>query len=270
MHMKRVWGHVVAGVTFVVGGIVAIAACKHDDSTLFVQDVLEGQPVTAGELCSFTADPTQPFISSGVLDIALRSGYSATYLLGNQAVPEVNSQQLQTETNIITVQGAVVRVTDTFGVQQSTFTRLAAATLYPSSGSLPGYAPITIEILDAPTLSGDAFLQATVLAGGIARLVTYVTFFGVTTGGDSVQSDAFEFPVDVCDTCLIGFSAADENPLEPEPNCLVAASSTTASSLPAPCVPGQDSVIDCSQCLEFAACHGKVPAGTVVVDAGGQ
>jgi hypothetical protein len=265
MLMKRVWGHVMAGVTFVVGGIVTITACKHDDSTLFVQDVLAAPAVTPGQACTFTNDPTQAFISSGVLDIALRQDYSPTYLLANQAVPEVNSQQLQTETDIVTVQGAVVRITDSAGNQLNTFTRLATATVYPSSGSLPGYAPITVTVLDSATIADDAFLQSNVAAGGTTRLVTYVTFFGQTTGGAAIQSDEFEFPVDVCDGCLIAFSAADDNPLGPQPNCATAAANAATSSLPSPCVVGQDSVIDCSQCLGFAACHGAV-AGTI--DAG--
>ena len=56
--MKRVWGHLLAGVSLVVGGGAVIAACKHDDSTLFVQGVLAAQPVSAGAQCIFTSDPT--------------------------------------------------------------------------------------------------------------------------------------------------------------------------------------------------------------------
>jgi hypothetical protein len=267
MLMKRVWGHIAAGVTLLTGGIIGFSACKHDDSTLFVQDVLAGQPVTAGQQCTFSDDPTQAFISSGVLDIALAQDYNPTYLIGNQSVAEVNSQQLQTETNIITVQGAVVRIVDgTSGAQLSTFTRLAAATVYPSSGSVPGYEPITVTTLDSNTIQHDALLLANVGGGGITRLVTYVTFFGVTTGGDNIQSDEFEFPVDVCSGCLISFSATDDNPHAAQPNCLLAGASG-ATAAPAPCVTGQDFPIDCSECQEFTACRGAVPAGAVV-DAG--
>ena len=265
--MKRVWGHIAAGVTLLTGGVVAFSACKHDDSTLFVQDVLAGQPVTAGQQCSFTSDPTQPFISSGLLDIALASDYNPTYLIGNQSVPEVNSQQLQTETDIIMVQGAVVRITDSSGKQLSTFTRLAAATVYPSSGSVPGYAPITVTTVDSSTISNDVLLEANVSGGGTTRLVTYVTFFGVTTGGNNIQSDEFEFPVDVCSGCLISYSATDDNPLSTfQPNCLLAGASG-ATAAPSPCRTGQDFPIDCAECQDFAACHGAVPIGTVV-DAG--
>jgi hypothetical protein len=258
MLMKRVWGHLLAGVSFLACGVAAVGACKSDDSTLFVQGVLAAQPVSAGAQCSFTSDPTQPFISSGVLDIAFRSEYDPTYLIGNQAVPEVNSQQLATETDIITVQGAIVRITDAAGNQLNDFSRLAATTVYPSSGSVPGYAPITVTTLDSTTVNSDAALQANVKAGGTTRLVTYVQFFGITTGGNSIKSDEFEFPVDVCYGCLVDFSATSDDPSTTyqQPNCIAAAMSTSSSSLPTPCVPGQDFTIDCSECQQVAACRG--------------
>jgi hypothetical protein len=259
--MKRVWGHCLAGATLFAGVVVAMPACKHNDSTLFVQDVLEAQPVSQGAICTFTSDPTQAFISSGVLDIAFRTEYQPTYLIGNQSVPEVNSQQLQTETNIITVQGAIVTITDAAGNQLNKFTRLASATVYPSSGSVPGYAPITVTTIDSTTIASDTFLQQNAANGGTTRLVTYVQFFGQTTGGNQVQSDTFEFPVDVCSGCLVQFSSTSDDPDLPQPNCRGASSSS--SSLPAP---GQDFGIDCSLCQGVSACQGAL-AG-VSADAG--
>jgi hypothetical protein len=273
MLMKRVWGHLLAGVSLLFGAVAATGACKHDDSTLFVQDVLEAQPVSAGALCSFTADPTQPFISSGVLDLAFRTEYDPTYLIGNQAVAEVNSQQLATETDIITVEGAVVRITDAAGNQLNTYTRLASATVYPSTGGTPGYAPITVTTLDSNTLLTDTDLQSNVTAGGTTRLVTYVTFFGQTTGGNSIQSDEFEFPVDVCKStaqfpCLVSFSPTDVNPAFPLPNCKGAGSASSSSSLPSPCIQGQDFPVDCSLCAAtITACQGAA-AGVTIPDAG--
>ncbi|HEY8091087.1 MAG TPA: hypothetical protein VIF09_24660, partial [Polyangiaceae bacterium] len=155
--MKRVWGHVLAGVTLVGVGAILVAACKHNNSTLFVQDVLSPPLVTQGQNCVFTADPTQPVISSGYLDYGLRQHYEANFLVGNQAVAKVNSQNLQTETDIITIQGATVRITDAAGNQLANYTRLAAASVYPSTGTAPGYASVTgVTIVDSDTLAADA------------------------------------------------------------------------------------------------------------------
>jgi hypothetical protein len=264
--MKRVWGHLLAGVSLLAGSIAIMSACKHDDSTLFVQDVLAAQPVSQGQQCKFTSDPTQAFISSGILDIGLRQEYDPTYLIANQSVPVVNSQQLQTETNIITVQGAVVRITDAAGTQLNTFTRLAAATVYPASGSVPGYAPITVTTIDQNTILSDAALLANVMALGRTRLVTYVKFFGQTLGGNSIESDEFEFPVDVCYGCLVTFSVQEINPSAPQPNC-INAGAQSGSSLPQPCVQGQDFTVDCAQCQPLTVCQGAA-VGVVITDAG--
>ena len=91
--------------------------------------------------------------------------------------------------------------------------------------------------------------------------------YGYTLGGDYVESDEFEFPVDICQGCLIRFAPQDVDPAFKAPNCAAAQGSTT--SLPIPCNPGQDDTIDCSQCVQsgIADCNPNIPAG-YVFDAG--
>lgn len=261
--MKRVWGHLLVGLSLLAGATAAVPACVHNDSSLFVQDVLAPQLVTGGAQCIYTNDPTQPFISSGVIDVALTNQYYAHFLLGNQMVPESNSQQLQTETSTIHVEGAVVRITDAAGNQLNTFTRLSSSTVYPASGSTPGYAPIGLTILDSNTVDS---LKGQTAGGSTVRVVTYVTFFGHTLGGKYVESGEFDFPIDICNACLIAFSAQDINPLYSLPNCLGNGSAQT--NLPTPCAPGQDAYVDCATCLTNPACNPKATP-VVIVDAGG-
>jgi hypothetical protein len=273
--MKRVWGHVFSGVSLLGLGVAVISACKSDQSSLFIQDVLAQPLVTPGQACQFTADPTQPSISGGRLDIGFLSGYSATFLVGNQLVPEVNSQQLATETDIITIQGATVRITDAAGNQLAYFTQLAAQTVYPSSGGVPGYAPIQLTIVDQPTIStltSNSADNAIITGGGTFRLVTYTKFFGYTTGGRSVTSDEFEFPVDVCYGCVVEYV---NNPLYPKPNCgspsEAAASSATTSTQPLACTPGEDDNVPCTSCLQLPVCVGgtdKAPLADAGIEAG--
>jgi hypothetical protein len=262
---RRVGGHLLAVAALAAGGAMVMPGCAHDDSTLFVQTVLAPQLVSAGQTCVFTSSPAQTSLSSGILDVGLRTEYDPTYLVGNQMVSQSNSQQLQTETSIITIQGAVVIITDAAGTQLATFTRLSSATVYPASGTTPGYAPISITTVDEATaVTATAGLES----GATVRLVTYVQFFGKTLGGTSVQSDNFEFPVDLCVGCLVTFSATDNNPLLAQPNCAgTGASGSTTSSLPAPCVVGQDYQVDCSQCQGAAVCEGAL-AGKTITDAG--
>jgi hypothetical protein len=270
--MKRLWGHVLVGLSAVSGGSVAFVACVHNDSTIFVQDVLMPQQVANGQSCLFTASTTQPVLSRGTLDLDFRYQYDPSYLLGNQMTAEANSAQLVTETSTVTIQGAVVRITDSGGKQLNTFTRLAAGTIYPAVSGVPGYASISVTTIDNATILADSEIVANVInappRAATVRLVTYVRFFGNTLGGKYVESDEFEFPVDICRGCLISFTPADINPLYAVPNCAQNPTSAGGSSAQQslPCVVGQDLEIDCIQCQDVADCRGSQG---VMLDAGG-
>ena len=264
--MKRVWGHVLAGVGVLAGlgtaGAV-VSACVHNDSTIFVSDVLAPQFVTPGMSCLFTADPTQPVLSAGTLDADLTPEYEAEFLVGNQMVPRGDPNQPQTETSYVTIQGAVVRIVDPLGNQLNTYTWPTSGTIPPSSGTSPGYAPIAVTILDSTTVASLG-LTPTYKGGDIKRLVSYVRFFGNSVGGQSVESDEFSFPVNVCRSCLISFD--NQNPDLPEPNC--AGTSTTATmATSVPCIGGQDFALSCQNCKGISACQGAL-SGMTIVDAG--
>lgn len=211
--MKRVWGNGMTGLLLLAGAAAASAAgpaCVHDNSTIFVSNVLAPQYVTAGMVCQFTPDPTQPVLSEGMLDVAVGLQYTAEFLVGNQIVPRGDPNQPQTETSFVTVEGAVVRIVDENGTQLNTYTRPTAATIPPSSGTTPGYAALGVTIIDEATVKS--------LAPG-ARVVSYVRIFGHTLGGDSVESNEFGFPINVCLGCLISFPAMEQNNDLPKPNC---------------------------------------------------
>jgi hypothetical protein len=222
MPMNRVLGHVVAGAAGLLAIGVVSASCAHDDTTLFVYDVLAAQLVTPPAMCTYTADPTQPYISQGTLDWDIkRSGYDAVVLLGNQLHPQADPNVPRTETSYIQVQGAVVRITDSQGHQVANYTRLASATIPPSSGSTPGFGAIGLTIVDSATEAAHV-----PPVGDKVRLITFAKFFGVTLGGQSVESNEYEFPVDICQGCLLNFS------------CPASASTTSQ-----PCIPGQDDTV---------------------------
>ncbi len=259
--MKRVWGHVLTGLVLVAAASAAVPACVHDDSTIFVSDVLAPQYVTAGMACSFTADPTQPIIASGVLDVGLTLNYTAVFLVGNQIVPRGDPNQPQTETSFVTLEGAVVRIVDSNGNQLNTYTQPTAATIPPSSGTTPGYVSVALTIIDSGTGATFSNLKGTV------PVVSYVRFFGHTLGGDSVESNEFGFPIEICQSCLVSFPAAEESPSLPTPNCALAgAASSAATSVP--CFIGQDLAVDCSECQGSPACTINEVRGASTVDAG--
>jgi hypothetical protein len=247
--MMRVWGHMLAAAALVSGSAVVFAGCVHDDSTLFIHNVIAPPAggATSG-LCIYPNDPTQPGLSSGILDAALRTSYDAFFLVGNQLVPEVNQDLLQTETSIITIQGAVVRITDAAGKQLADYTRLTSQSIPPSSGSTPGYSSVDVTIVDYMTLMN--LLSSTALP---TRVVTYVKFFGVTLGGKSVESDEFVFPVDICNECLVQFTNMAGLAT---PNC----SGMTTTTPTTPCAIGQDVGVPCGLvCQSIPACAANTP-----------
>jgi len=260
--MKRVWGHVLTGLVLVAAASAAVPACVHDDSTIFVSDVLAPQYVTAGMACSFTADPTQPIIASGTLDVGLALNYTAVFLVGNQIVPMGNPNQPQTETSFVTLEGAVVRIVDSNGNQLNTYTQPTAATIPPSSGTTPGYVSVALTIVDSMT--AKSFIGV----GGTTPIVSYARFFGHTLGGDSVESNEFGFPIEVCQGCLVNFPAAEQSQQLPTPNCALAGASGAAATS-VPCIIGQDLPVDCSACQGRPVCSVNEPMSVATtVDAG--
>jgi hypothetical protein len=263
--MKRVLGHCLAGLSLICGGIALTSACAHNDASLFVQDVLYPTPVAAGQSCVYTADPNQTYLPRGTLDVAFgHLQYDAFFLIGNQLVSQANSQDLKTETSTINIEGAIVRVTDAPGNQLDSFTSLTSGTVYPSTGTVPGYASISATVASQKAVNAILSQKAADLAqGGTTAIVSYVKFFGHTLGGTYIESNSFEYPIDVCQDCLISFAQSEATQCNgivvKGPNCL--SQSSTATSLPVPCVLGQDTVIDCSQCQEFTACRGAYPSG---------
>jgi hypothetical protein len=267
MPMKRIWGFVFGGAVMAVGGALALPACAHDDSTIFVQSVLAPQLVTPGTGCAFSADPTQETISRGVLDISLRPTYEASFLLANQLVPRGNPTTPTTETSYVNIKGAVIRITDSSGVQLNTFTRLGSVVIPPSSGTTPGFAALAgLTIIDEGTAA-----NAGATFQNVPRVVVYTKFFGNTLGGQYVESDEFEFPVDICNGCLVGFSQSDISPNCQNVNCLGNAGSMPAA-VQIPC-DLEDFGVDCSACRGFDSlcnptCIPVIPDSGAVTDAG--
>jgi hypothetical protein len=257
--------------------VAGAAGCSHNDSTIFVQQVMAPPLISPGEQCSFKADPTQPaLLGPGILDVALRGQYTPVYLIGNQLESQANSTQLQTETSYVTLQGAEVEVTDLSGNQLSSFTSLASVTVAPASGGTPGWANLMLTTIDSSTIAASpdiAALPNAVLDGvqGYVQLVTYVRVFGQSLGGQYVESNKFEFPVNVCRGCLISFSSADQNACFVTPNCYNGGGSSGGggSSTSIPCFIGQDDYTDCSQCMDNGSCNPtRAATGACAIDAG--
>lgn len=260
--MKRFWGRALAAATIIALPAVFVPACAHDDTTLFIYDVLAQQLVSPGASCTFTSSATQPFITGGTLDIDLASSYFGNFLLANQMIQQANPNAPKTETSFIQVQGAVVTVKDASGNQVlAQYTVNAASTVPPATGGTPGFAPIS----GIPLVRSDTVGK---YGGDGVRFLTFTHFFGVTLGGQSVTSNEYEFPVDLCEGCLIEFLASEDVlGVQPQPNCAGAAQAMPMSE---PCIPGQDLPLNCAFCLGNVDCNPQVTSSVQAMQDAGQ
>ncbi len=257
--MKRsVWVQLLTGFAAIAttGGL--IAACAHDDSTVFVRGVQAPPATMTGGVCTFTADPGGAFLSTGVLDIAFTGGYSAEVLVGSQLISQANHDQIRTESASITLQGAIVRLTDASGTQIKSFTSLSSGFVLPGNGSTASYGDTAVTLIDPAT---SDLLRATLPAHGSKLILAFFKIFGQTLGGTSVETDEFQFPINVCNGCLVVFpSGSQDNALamvENKPNCKGTGATTTM--ITTPCISGQDVPVDCRTCQGLAVCDPATP-----------
>jgi hypothetical protein len=216
--------------------------------------------------CVYTADPTQAEISYGILDVDFRDSYSADFLVGNQMVTQGDPTKPATETSRIKLTGGIVRITDTSGNQIKKFSQATSGTVDPLSGTNPSYLAVTgFPLIDVGTVSG-VLNTISGLGRPTVELDTYVRVYGYTLGGQYVESDEFEFPVEVCKGCLISFSAQSTNTNFPQPNCL-GNGMGSSTSLSVPCNL-ENFAIDCSVCANAGNPDCSPNAGSAPLDAG--
>lgn len=255
--MKRFWGHVSAA--FAAAGVILVTACAHNDESIFVRQVMAPPIVQFGvgaAQCLYTPDPTQPFLTSGVLDASLLQTYSVEVLVGNQLVPQGSAAQDRAESNRVELQGFIVRVTDANGNELRSFTRLASGFVDPSLGDTPSYGLIAGEILDSQSVQA-----AGAASGATKRLVSHFKVFGTTLGRQSVETGEFDYPIDICYGCLVSFPNGSQDnaraTIEGKPNCKAPLDITTAAAgqvVIEPCFLGQDQIVDCRLCQGAPTC----------------
>ena len=109
--MNRFWGHTLSAAVLTVVAGIAIPACAHDDASIFVTGVLY-PPTPNGQSCTYSADPTAPLLSRGLVDGAVTDNYSPEFLVGSTLVPKGNPSIPNSETARVEIQGTLIKVVD--------------------------------------------------------------------------------------------------------------------------------------------------------------
>lgn len=254
--MKRIWGH---AVSLLVLGLVASAtvpACVDNDRSIFIRSLMFPATNRQNGACLYQLDPNQPGQFYGTLDVGLRDNYVAVLLVGNQMIARADPLMATTESNRIHLNGIISRITDLDGNDIREFTQPATGFADVGSAGTPGYGLIGATVVDK--IAADS-LAASIPRGGLRTLVINVKAYGKTLGGVDVESGEFQFPLRVCNGCLVDFSSGNDPNIQPQPNCERALTTGGATTTQLPCFEGQDEAVPCQLCKELAACNPLIP-----------
>jgi hypothetical protein len=259
MGMKRILGHVASIVAVGLAVSAALPACATNDETIFIRGALapSSQRVNGG--CVYSNDPQQTQLFQGTFDVGLSDNYFTVLIVGNQLIPRGDPTNNRAESNRAHITGAIVRVTEPDGTLINEFTSYAVGFADPASSSTPGFATIGVTTIDAPT---SAKLKPKLTNRSMTKqVILLIKAFGKSLGGTDLESGEFQFPVQVCNGCLVDFSQGYEPTSKTQPrNCDKPLAAAAGASTTGPCIIGQDAAVNCQICKGvLAACDPNTP-----------
>ena len=248
--MNRMTRLLVAGAVAASAGISA-SGCVDNNETLFINGVLALVPPG----CIYEADPTQPILFQGTLDLDFKRSYSAGILVGNQYTPRGQKQNLKAESTRLTLRGAEITLTDSLGTQVTcqgapncgSFTVYGTGFVDTNRAEEPAWGFFGAELIPQ---SVGTFISEEMGLQGLSQKTVYasVKVFGESLGGQEVTSSTLTFPIKLCKGCLIDFPliALEGTP----PRCTSSAANQPTEK---PCIRGQDALVDCRFCANDKA-----------------
>lgn len=184
--------------------------------------VIEGT-LAIPESCVFSSTSTT-YTLAPTLDTADYGGlrplgirYDAQFRVVNRLLQLFNNRYpVRAEPNVITLQYAEIQLLEVDGTAPdlgglpNPFRVTTGATIPPSATATgtPGIAPVEV----IPPLYGDALL------GRVGRLLASVRITGTTSGGATVTTGEYLFPIELCNRCLV---ACDPDLALTENTCLL-------------------------------------------------
>ncbi|HEY2408968.1 MAG TPA: hypothetical protein VGI10_23345, partial [Polyangiaceae bacterium] len=117
----------------------------------------------------------------------------------------------------------------------------------PSAGTAPGYAAMGVDVIPA----GLTDLNVPIPSEIVAR----IRVFGDDLGGQTIKSSELDFPISLCNGCLVQYPPDAASTTAPAGQYICASQSTTSTTSTgiAPCRLGQDVVFSCALCAATSA-----------------
>ncbi|RLB57305.1 MAG: hypothetical protein DRI90_18120 [Deltaproteobacteria bacterium] len=177
----------------VVGIGMATMGCTDTGSTIFIRQI---QLPDAEDNCTVRPDPAATYTAAGFLDTSLGGGaYEAAMLVGNQMSRRGDEDTLRPETSRVQFYEAELEVFDYAGGLLREYTMPVSGFADPGSGTEPGWGVVGATIVDSDSAGAAS-------GGGGQTVIARVTIYGVTLGGEEVESAPWDFPIYVCSGCL--------------------------------------------------------------------
>ena len=222
-----------------LGTLALIPSCADNNSSLFVVGVIRLDPST----CVAKPDTTVVTLATGTLDVAFASSYTAFVLVGNQLTQRGSREQLRTETSRVSLRGAEVTLTTLDGKSLGNYSTVGTGFVDSASGDTPAYAAMSVNLIP-PALGTNPAVRA-------AKVVlAKIRVFGDTLGGTAITSSELDFPINICDGCLVRYPASAYDVGLPAGSAYLCSRGTsmTANADTAPCMTGQDEAFSCTFC----------------------
>lgn len=236
--MRRTTKSLLSVLLLSLGSLPLIPGCADNNSSLFVVGVIAVDKTT----CVAKADNTADRLPGGIMDVAFTQSYVGVVLVGNQLTERGSREQLRTETSRVALRGAEVTLTTFDGKTLGNYSTVGTGFVDAASGDVPSYAAMSVNIIPSALGSNPTLLAA----GGV---VAKIRVFGDTLGNTAVTSSELDFPIRICEGCLVNYpsSANDPNSAVGAYKCTTAATDAQSTDLP-PCVVGQDDSFPCTAC----------------------
>jgi hypothetical protein len=230
--------------TMTVGALLASAglstvACAENESSLFVIGVY----ALSRTQCVADPNSTAVLLPAGTLDRTLASGYNAALLVGSHLTARGSRENLRTETSRLSIEGASITLYTTDNREIALPDVAATGFVHPASGTDPGLATVFAQLIRPADLGS---------LGPPGQAIVRIRIFGTTLGGQEIESGDYDFPIQICDGCLISYPSEAADPDAPGDDylCDPAVDAEVETTEPI-CSLGQDVMVPCTFCAGF-------------------
>ena len=230
--------------------LIAAGACVQETPAIFIV-----QNSALDRSCEPTKTATGEVLGAGRMDLTVANTYRM-HLLVENLMSNSGSASLGGGAISGDYEGNRVTFTNAFVSIQGPPSGLAIALperqAIPISGTLEpsGSAVVSMDVIGS--VLGEQLAAAVDRRGMIVPLTVLVQFEGTTTSGTDVESNQFQFPIEVCRGCLLEFPLEAIDERFTAPNCL----NMTGGSVEDSCLAGQDEGLDCRECRAILQARG--------------